>query len=166
MNRTRIFVFLLCVLVTAVAPCMAQDKPVTNLINPTVQDTIATIRARIQADRQVLVAANMGLTEDEGKAFWPVYREYRADVQKLGDRTANLIVEFGEKYDTLTDEQASHMLQESLEIRMKEASLKIEWSKKFSKVLSHKKVARFFQIENKLDLLVMLDVSTHIPLVN
>jgi hypothetical protein len=142
--------------------CAQGSQP---LVTPTVQDAIAATRGQIQADRQAVVAANLGLTEKEGAAFWPLYREYREEMAKLGDRTAKVITDFAEHYDTMTDAEAKTLLAESIAIQKAEAAVRERWVPKFEKVLPAKKVARFYQIENKLDLLVRLAVSQEIPLV-
>jgi hypothetical protein len=40
------------------------------------QDNMQILRDKIKADKKLLVAANMELTESEAKGFWPVYEEY------------------------------------------------------------------------------------------
>jgi Spy/CpxP family protein refolding chaperone len=163
MSRKSFLAFAFGFLALAAAPAFSQQAD--PVVTPTVQDAIATIRTEVQAERQAIVAENLKLTEAEGQAFWPVYREYRQAAQKLGDRVAKLVVDYAANYDTMTDEQARGMLREFLQIQKEEAALKIEWSKKLEKLLPPKKLARFFQIENKLDLLVNLDLASGIPLV-
>jgi hypothetical protein len=161
MNGKKWLVGLLAV-AAAVWVGAQEAKP---LVSPTIQDAIVATRGQIQADRQAVVAANLGLTEAEGKTFWPLYRDYRTDMAKLGDRLSDLIVDYAKNYDTLTDEQAKKMVTEFLAIQKDEVSTKQAWVPKFEKVLPAKKVARFFQIENKLDLLVRLAIAQDVPLV-
>src|SRR5262249_51656380 len=130
-----------------------------------VRDELAVGRADIQADRQAILAANLPLTPDQSKAFWPVYREYRGEMSKLGDRLVELTLGFAKNYDTLTDEQASKMLNDFLSIQKDEARIKAEWVPKFGKVLPPKSLARFYQIENKLDTILRMDAAEGIPLV-
>lgn len=130
-----------------------------------VQSEIALTRADIQAERQALVAENLPLTEDQAKAFWPVYRTYREELAKLGDRFVALIEDYAKNYETMTDPQASTMIKEFLKIQKEEVTIKTAWVPKFEKILPAKAVARFFQIENKLDLIVRTEVAAEIPLV-
>jgi hypothetical protein len=152
----------LALLVAASLSVLAQGKPV---VSPTTQDAIAAIRGQIQSDRQTLVAGNLGLTESEGQAFWPLYREYRTEAGALGDRTVKLITDYAKNFDSMTDAQAKTLLDEFLSVQKEEADLKAKWSKKLLKILPAKKLARFFQIENKLDLLVKLAIAQEVPLV-
>jgi hypothetical protein len=130
-----------------------------------VQSEIALTRAEIQTERQAIVAENLPLTEDQAKAFWPVYRAYREEMGKLGDRTVALIEDYAKNYETMTDVKAMALIKEMFEIQKKEIAVKTAWTPKFEKVLPGKAVARFFQIENKLDLIVRVEVAAEIPLV-
>ncbi len=130
-----------------------------------VKAAVELTRQMIQTERQAIVAANMDLTEAESEAFWPVYREYRDSMAKVGDRQAALIMDYAKSYETMTDLQAEEMVKEMLDIRKKELSVRGDYVKKMGKVLPPKKVARFFQIENKLDSVIQYELASEIPLV-
>jgi hypothetical protein len=130
-----------------------------------VQSEIALTRADIQTERQALVAENLPLTEDQAKVFWPMYRTYREELAKLGDRFVALIEDYAKNYETMTDPQASTMIKEFLKIQKEEVAIKTAWVPKFEKILPAKAVVRFYQIENKLDLIVRVSVAAEIPLV-
>jgi hypothetical protein len=127
---------------------------------------IQTLRSDIQADRQAVVAENLGLSDTEAPAFWPVYREYRGELDKLGDRTVKLIGNYAAKYDTMTDEDANAFFDEWLSIEKARADVRNKYVKQIRKVLPGKKAARYFQIENKLDALVNIGLASQIPLVD
>jgi hypothetical protein len=130
----------------------------------TIQSDIAVTRADIQADRQAIVADSMKLADAQATAFWPVYRNYRAELAKLGDRTVKLVTDYATNYDTLTDAQASSLTTEFLSIQKDTLKVKEKFVPKFNAVLSPKLVMRFFQIENKLDTILMIDAVDGIPL--
>jgi hypothetical protein len=130
-----------------------------------VQHEIALTRAEIQTERQALVAENLPLTEEQATAFWPLYRTYREEMAKLGDRLVALIEDYAKNYETMTDPQSSTMIKEFLKIQKEEIAIKTSWVPKFEKILPAKSVARFYQIENKLDLIVRTSVAAEIPLV-
>ena len=122
-------------------------------------------RSQIQADRQAIVAANLPMTEPQSAAFWPLYREYRAEMAKVGDRTVGLIESYAKNMDTMTDPQAKQMLDEFFAIRKQETKIMSSWAGKFGKVLPPKGVARFYQIENKLDAIIRYEVAATVPLI-
>jgi hypothetical protein len=125
---------------------------------------IALTRQVIQTERQALVTAAMELTEQEGAAFWPLYREYRGAMAKVGDRGQALIIDYAAKYAMLTDADAQVMLDEMLAIDQETLKVKKDYVKKFGKILPAKRVARFFQIENKMDAIIRADLAEQIPL--
>jgi hypothetical protein len=144
-----------CLLLTALAvPAGAQ-----------VRDAIEVTRQSIQTERQAIVAAAMGLSETEGAAFWPLYREYRQDMAKTGDKLINLLENYGGKWDTMTDQEATTMMNEFMSVQKEELDVKSRWMGKMKKVLPGRDLARFFQVENKLDTIVRYDVAKVIPLV-
>jgi polyhydroxyalkanoate synthesis regulator phasin len=128
-------------------------------------DQLQQLRGEIQADRQAVVAANLKLTEAEGAAFWPLYREYRGDMAKLGDRLQKLIQDYAVTYESATAEQAKAMVDEMMSIQRADLKVKESYLPKFRKVLPEVKVARLLQIENKIDILIKLELAGAIPLI-
>ncbi len=130
-----------------------------------IQHEIELTRSEIQADRQKIVAANLPLSEAQATAFWPAYREYRNELAKLGDRFVALIESYAKTYETMTDAQAKAMLEEMFAIQGEELKIKKSWQPKFEKILPAKAVARFYQIENKLDAIIRVELAAEVPLV-
>ena len=128
-------------------------------------DALQQLRADIQADRQAVVAANLGLTDAEGAAFWPLYREYRGELAKGGDRLQKMIQDFARVYDTATTEQAKALVDEMFAIQKLDLTVKESYLPRFRKVLPEVKVARFLQIENKVDAVVKLGLAADMPLI-
>lgn len=130
------------------------------------QDTGETqaARAEYQAERTKIVAANLQLTEPEAAKFWPLYNEYRAKVSQLGDRALALINDFAANYDALTDEKAKDLLKRQLELDDDRLKLQRSYVGKFDKVIPPKKVARYYQIERKLDATVAYEAAKAVPL--
>jgi len=130
-----------------------------------VRSDIAADRAELQSNRQAIVAENLPLTEGEAKAFWPAYREYRGEMQKLGDRLVELFLDYAKNSESLSDSQATAMLDSYLAVQKDEAKIKSDWVPKFRKILPPKVVTRFYQIDNKLDAILRFDAVDRIPLV-
>jgi len=128
-------------------------------------DEIELTRTVIQAERQAIVASNMELPDDVGVRFWPLYREYRNEVSKIGDRRVKLITTYAQNYENLSDETADWMVSEFLAIEKANSVLRESWAPRFGEVLAPKQLARFYQIENKLDAIINYDLAGSIPLV-
>ena len=129
-----------------------------------VNTMIEVTRSDIQADRKAIVAHNLPLTEAQSAAFWPVYNSYRAELNRLGDRLWALVTDFAKNYQTLTDDKAATFTSEMLSIQNHIATTKSEYQAKFTAVLPAKLVMRFYQIDNKLDAILMMDAASGIPL--
>jgi hypothetical protein len=121
---------------------------------------------QVMTDKRAVYARNLGLSEVESRAFWPVYDEYEAKVKKLDDRLLALVNDFAAKYQTLTDADATSMLKEKMAIEKDRAALKQVYTKKVAKVLPPGKALRYAQIETRIENMVRRDVYSLIPLAN
>jgi hypothetical protein len=121
-------------------------------------------RAAIQVRRQAIVTAVMDLESREAEAFWPLYRDYRAAMATVNDRYVKLLVGYLETFDALTDDGAKGLLNEYMSIERARIDVKGRYVPRFGKVLPARKLARFFQIDNKLDAVIAADMARLIPL--
>lgn len=121
-------------------------------------------RGDIQADRKALVAANLELTDEQGTAFWPLYRDYRAEIDKVNDGLLGLVNDYAKSDETLNDEQATTLVKRFLELQSNTGEVRRKYVGRFGKILPGKSVMRFYQIENKLDAIVMASLVDAIPL--
>ena len=94
----------------------------------------------------------------------PLYREYRMEMAKVGDRVSKLLVDYTGQYDTLTDEQANQIMKEWLSIEKAKTSVKDKYVSRFKKILPARKVMRFFQADNKLDAVLNAQLASIVPL--
>lgn len=128
-------------------------------------DEIAVLRSVAQTERQAIVARAMILTNQESTAFWPVYNEYRGEIAKVSDQLVKLITDYAAHRDTLTDAQAKSLINDHIRFEQDLLKVRKKYTARFGKVLPMTKVARFYQIENKLDLLQKLGIASQVPLV-
>ena len=147
---------LVCItLVAFVSPVVAEDKMAENA-----QRLIEQLRA----DKKLLVAENMQLTEKEGKAFWPLYDKYQSELFLLRTRTLSLIKDYSASYEKMTESTAKKLLDESLTIETLRLRLIKSYLPEFRKVLPETKVVRYYQIENKVNAVLYYELASNIPL--
>ena len=141
-----------------VAPVFSQDNPADNM---------QIVLDKLKADKKLVVATNMELTESEAKAFWPVYEEYQKELTALNQRIGKLIASYAADYNanTLTDEKAKKLTDELVAIGKAEGALPASFVPKLNKVLPPKKVVRYLQIENKIRALIKYSLAEEVPLV-
>jgi predicted outer membrane protein len=135
----------------------AQDKPANNM---------QVLAEKIKADKKMVVAANMGLTESEAKGFWPIYDAYQKDLAQLNGRLYKLIETYAGYYNSnsLTDAKAKELTDGAIAIEAAELDLKKSYLPKLYSALPAVKVARYIQIENKIRAIVKLEIAAEVPL--
>jgi uncharacterized protein YnzC (UPF0291/DUF896 family) len=106
----------------------------------------------------------MELTDSEAKAFWPVYENYQKELSKLGTRTLNMITEYAKNYQSMNNQTAKKLTDEFLAIQGEQQKLRTSYLPQFRKVLTDVKVARFYQVENKINAAVNYELAANIPL--
>jgi len=169
MGKQRWVLACLCFVTLGVLPwiALAQQPPAPPSAaeaKAEAMEEIQLTRVAIQAERQAIVTQAMDLTPEEMETFWPLYREYRLEAVKIGDRIVALILRYAASYDDLTDATADKLLTDLVKIEQARANLKAKYLPKFKKVLPAKKVVRFYQVENKLDVAILNEMAENIPL--
>jgi hypothetical protein len=146
----------------AAAPSFAQ----TTAAGAKPADNMQILREKLKADKKLVVAANMELTEAEAKNFWPLYEEYQKELHNINDQLAMLIVGYSKQYaaKTVTDDKATALLDRYLAIEEAEIRLKRAFVPRLAKVLPGRKVARYMQIENKIRAIVKYELAGEVPL--
>jgi hypothetical protein len=149
---------LLAVLAALALPALAQAQATSNM---------EILRQKVKADKKLIVAQNMQLTDAEAKAFWPVYDAYQNDLQQLNQRVGKAIAEYADAYNKgpVPNETAKKLLNETFAIEEAELKLKRSYVPKLEKALPAAKVARYVQIENKIRAAIRYELADAIPLV-
>jgi hypothetical protein len=149
-----------------VTPAMAQDTAAGGGGADTNMDILMQ---KIKADKKLLVATNMDLSDAEGKKFWPLYDEYQKELMQINQKLGKAISEYAEAYNagkgTITDKDAKRLLHDVLSADEAELKLKRTYADKVGKVLPMTKAARFIQIENKIRAVLRAELAQQIPLV-
>ncbi len=142
------------------APAVAQ----TNAPTSTNMEILAQ---KLKADKKLLVAQSVGLTEAEGKGFWPIYDQYQADLDKINQRLKTAIVGYANDYNanTMTDAKAAALTNEAISIDEALVALKKSYAQKLTGVIPATKIARFIQVENKIRAQINYELAAGIPFV-
>ena len=154
-SRVTMILVILGVVMGMVVSGIAQDKPADNM---------QIVLEKVRADKKLLVSENMQLTEVEAKAFWPVYDQYQDELFLLRARTAKLIKDFSDAYEKMTNETAKKLMDEYITIETLGPKLRQTYLPKFRKVLPEVKVVRYYQIENKIQAVLIYELAKNIPL--
>ena len=167
MRRTHVWRLAMLVLVgalTGFTPTALAQTKVANGDKPA--NNMEIVHEKLKADKKLIVAKYMELTESEAKQFWPVYEEYQTDLQKIHERIGNLLKSYAAEYrnKSLTDDKAKKLLDEWLAIEQDYAKQRKSQVPKILKALPPKKAARYLQIENEYRVLMNYDLASTVPL--
>ncbi len=128
-------------------------------------DYLEVAREVLHTEKKAAVAEAMILSETESGPFWELYNEYNAELYKVHTERVNIIKDFAANYESLTNEKADELLNEMMTYQSNLLSLNKTYYKKFIKILPATKVARYFQIENKIDAMIAAELAKQMPLV-
>lgn len=159
----KMLVAICAVCVVLIPAGWAQTVEVT--AKPLTDTDIQLLRSDVQADKNDIIAHTMQFTDPESTAFWPVYRDYARDQQAIGDERLQLIKDYAKNFDSINDDKAKDMVQRMVNIEAKTSNLRQSYLPKFIKALGAKRAAKFYQVDNRLSLLINLQLASIIPLV-
>ena len=124
------------------------------------------LRTDLTAQKASIIVSNMHFTEAETEAFWPVYRKYNKELDKVGDAKVAVIKDYAAHLDSIDDKKAKELTAKALKVEEQRLHVIKKYIGEFGKVLSAKQVARFFQLEMQMQRMVDLQVAAELPLVN
>jgi len=127
-------------------------------------DAIALIRSIYQTDRQAFITQALPLTEKESADFWPLYRSYREDMEKIGDSLVKLVLDYRDSYPDLADKDAERLLKQYLALEKENGEKRAHYFKKAAGILPASKVLRWAQLESRMDLVLRLQLASAIPI--
>ena len=145
---------MLAIAVTIATPAFAQDA------------YLELVRSDLNADRVLIVTAAMNFSDADAEIFWPIYREYAFDRDKLGDEKIAIIKDYAENYEMMTDEVAKDLMDRVFDLDNDQTKLQKKYFKKMHKVLPAATAVKFFQVERQIILLMNLQIAAELPLIN
>jgi hypothetical protein len=154
-------------LISLFAPglCPAQQADRSKEVAKITDAEINLMRKDLRDQKKQVVAANLPLTGDEAAKFWPVYDQYTQETVKINDQRYALVKEYAANYSTMTDAQASSYVRRWLQVDGAATQLRLDWVPKFEQLIGAKKAAIFFQIDRRTGMMIELQLSSQLPLV-
>lgn len=143
-----------------------QDATQSAPANGIKDQDVEMLRSNLRAQRKQIMAENMTLTADEATKFWPIFDQYRKEAIKPNDTRWQVIKEYAANYNTMTDAQAQDYMNRANAVDEQLLALRMKYVPVFEKVISAKKTALWYQIDRRIDLLINLQLSSEIPMVN
>jgi hypothetical protein len=170
----RHFFATLVVLAAAVHAAAAQTATSATSATPQQQEQQAKtlnlsayaelLRSDVRAQKIAILTEVMGFTEAEDAAFWPIYREYDAEMAKLGDERVALIAEYAKHYDEMTEAVADSLATKALDLQQRRQAVEAKYYERVKAALKPRQALRYLQVEHQLLLLIDLQVSAGLPI--
>jgi Spy/CpxP family protein refolding chaperone len=162
-----LFVFNVSMFAQTAQPAPAQSTSESGGQSNNISDRdIQMLRSDIRAQRKQITAQNLTLTADEATKFWPIFDQYRQEAIKPNDERWAVIKEYAANFNTMTDAQAQDYMKRATAVEQQLLALRMKYVPVFEKVISPKKTALWYQIDRRIDLLINLQLSAAIPMIN
>ena len=156
MSKTRWVLAVLLLWVFAAAPAGAGEAD---------EASMEILRDTLRSNKKALVAVNLALSDEQARAFWPVYDRYQAELTAVGDRLLQVIEDYKRTFGNTTDDQARELVDEYLVIQRDRVELLQSYVEPFAEALPGRKLMRFYQIENKIDAVMRYELAASIPVI-
>jgi len=161
MSKIRLVLAATVILALSAAALRAAQPPTGQAAEANLDVLLDAIRS----NRKALVAVNLKLTDDEAAKFWPVYDRYQTEINALGDRLVGVIQDYSAHFSDLSNDKAMKLVDDYLAVEADRVKVKRAYVDEFAKALPGRKVARFYQIENKMDAVIRYQLAATIPVV-
>jgi len=123
------------------------------------------LKTDVKADaREIITRGMVTFTDEEAKRFWPVYESYMAEREKFLDARVALIMEYADNFDKMSDAEAQELLSRRFEQLKLRNQLDEKYRPKFAEALSPRRLVRFYQIQQELEIMIELRAVSQIPL--
>ena len=159
--------FIVLVVSSLVLQAQGQPTPVseqqTKMLNLSAYAEL--LRSDVQTQKIAILTEVMGFTEAEDKSFWPIYRDYNAEMAKLGDERVALIEEYARKYSEMTDPVAQQLATRAIDLEKRRNATLERCFTRVGTELSPKTALKFLQVEHQLLLIIDLQISSSLPVV-
>jgi hypothetical protein len=162
MSKTQVLIAVILALGLSIAAVDAAERGGSE---PPATTDLSVLLETIRANRKALVAVNLGLTPEEAAAFWPVYDRYQQEISADGARLAAVIEDYAANFKTLSNDKALKLMEDYLAVEADRVKVRQTYLPEFAKILPGRTVARFYQIENKMDAVLRYDVAAEIPVI-
>lgn len=126
---------------------------------------LSLLRQDLRSKRKQLIAANLKLTETDAAKFWPVYDQYITELIAINDRKFGMIQDYADNWGKMTNDESLLFVRNWLDMDIALAQLRQKYVPMVAKVLDGKKTATFFQLDRRIAMMLELQVSSQMPLV-
>jgi hypothetical protein len=127
------------------------------------KEYIQLLRHDVRSQKAAIMSVVMQLDPDQAAKFWPIYRDYDAELTKVNDLRVANIEEYSRTYTHLTDEKADELIRAALSYQKQRNELLAKYYDRVKQELGAITAARFLQVEHQLLLIIDLQIASALP---
>jgi hypothetical protein len=131
-----------------------------------VDSFVELLRSDAKTNKKAMITAAMDFTNDQAATFWPIYRNYEFELDKLGDARFALIKNYADSYENMTDEKAKELIETAFKFQEDRLKLRKKYFNEVSKALSPALAAKFIQVENQIHMVIDMQIASELPLIH
>ena len=131
----------------------------------TIDDTLASVRADLLANRRDTMAKNLTMTADQAAKFWVIYEKYEKEMTAIMEGHLKGIQRYVEAFDTLDDAGALALIKAHLDRDEMMNAMRQKALVELQRAVGTKLAARAVQIDRRLSLAYQLEIASKIPLI-
>ena len=129
------------------------------------ESEIELLRSDLKTGKVEIVKNALPLEGAKADAFWPVYRKYQLDLDKIGDKRVAMIKDYAAHYDSMTDAKAKTLATQALDLQTQRTNLLKTYYPQFTKVLGAIDAAKLIQVEHLIMAAIDLQLASEMPLI-
>ena len=156
MSKTSWVLAVLLLFVFAAAPAGAGEAD---------EASMEILRDTLRSNKKALVAVNLALSDEEARAFWPVYDRYQAELTVVGDRLLQVIDDYKRTFGSTKDDEARKLVDTYLAVQRDRVALRRSYVELFAEALPGRTLMRFYQIETKIYAVLFHELAASIPVI-
>jgi hypothetical protein len=174
--KSRAFVVAIFVGIGSAAGVLAQDKPASQAApakaswsgasteDQNIKEYITLLRKDVRSQKSAVMNQMMQLDTDQSAKFWPLYRDYDAELTKLNDLRVANIMDYAKSYNNLTDAKADELIHSAMSYQNQRAELLANYYEKMKHELGAVTAARFLLVESQMLLIIDLQIDSALPI--
>ena len=104
--------------------------------------------------------------ESEAIKFWAVYQKYSDELKEINDERFSMLHSYAQNYRSMSNDDALIFMRRWLEVDEKSVQLRSKYLPLVKDVLPGKKAATFFQLDERISMMIDLEFASQLPLLH
>ena len=129
------------------------------------QAYVRLLRTDLKTKKEAIIKEEMQLTPQQAAGFWPIYRDYDAEQNKLIDQKLAVFQDYAQNFMSMNDEKADQLAQKAMALDDQRMALRKKYYQLMKTAIPTVLVVRFFHVENQIQSLLDLQIASTLPII-